>query len=122
MIAKVLMKLIIAFAICTAIAYSGLFFYEKEKNSTRIRDLQVQADSLEQANTALKTKIDRHYSQIEKIEKEIENKNNIISKLQSDVEKNINAIDSTKYDDLVRFFTNRYNQHIFADNDSTFNH
>lgn len=80
------------------------------KSELKIKELQLKADSISAANIILEKRIQSQLSKINEIEEQIKIKDSKINQLRKDVEENISSVDTAGYNDLVRFFTDRYNQ------------
>ena len=85
--------------------------YTIEHNS-KIKKLETKIDSLHGINESLTFKIDTLNTKIVALDKEINLQDNKIIKLKWQTNEKINNVDLYKYDELERFFTERYRQHF----------
>ena len=106
-----------------SIGYSVLSSSNKEvqKSELRIKQLQLKADSISSANILLQERIEAQLAKIDEIQKQIQVKDQKINQLRKNVEESVASVDTAGYDDLVRFFTDRYNQSFSTNSDSTSN-
>jgi|TARA_B100000780_G_scaffold47268_1_gene29384 hypothetical protein len=80
--------------------------------STKINELETKVDSLHSINNSLVFKIDTLNNQIVKLDKAIDLQDSKIVTLKYKVNEKVNNVDLYKYDELERFFTERYRQHF----------
>ena len=85
--------------------------YINEYNS-KIKALEQKVDSLHYVNDGLVYKIDTLNQEIIKLDSAIYLQNNKIITLKNQTNEKINAVDSFNDDELTRFFTERYRQHL----------
>ena len=105
-----------------AIAFFGVYYLinmyssnEKEyinEYNNKIEALEQKVDSLHHVNGELTFKIDTLNTQIVKLDQKIDLKDNKIQTLKWKVNEKVNAVDSFNDDELTRFFTERYRQHL----------
>ena len=85
--------------------------YTIEHNS-KIKKLETKIDSLHGINESLTFKIDTLNTKIVALDREINLQNNKIIILRHQTNEKINNVDLYKYDELERFFTERYRQYF----------
>ena len=105
-----------------AIAFFGVYYLinmyssnEKEyinEYNNKIEALEQKVDSLHYINENLVYKIDTLNQEIQKLDNAIYLQNNKIITLKKQTNEKINAVDSFNDDELTRFFTERYRQHL----------
>tara|TARA_R110002153_G_scaffold116635_3_gene260341 strand:- start:2695 stop:3078 length:384 start_codon:yes stop_codon:yes gene_type:complete len=78
----------------------------------KITALEQKVDSLHHINDELSFKIDTLNVQIGKLDQQLDLKDNKINNLRYEISTKVNAVDSFNDDELGRFFTERYRQHI----------
>ena len=80
--------------------------------NTKIQKLESKIDSLHGINKSLTFGINTLNTKIVLLDKEINLQDNKIIKLKRETNEKINNVDLYKYDELERFFTERYRQHF----------
>ena len=85
--------------------------YTIEHNS-KIKKLETKIDSLHGINESLTFKIDTLNTKIVALDREINLQDNKIIILRHQTNEKINNVDLYKYDELERFFTERYRQYF----------
>ena len=85
--------------------------YVNEYND-KITALEQKVDSLHHINDELTFKIDTLNVQIGKLDQQLDLKDNKINNLRYEISTKVDAVDSFNDDELERFFTERYRQHI----------
>ena len=85
--------------------------YVSEYND-KIIALEQKVDSLHHINDELTFKIDTLNVQIGKLDQQFDLKDNKINNLRYEISTKVDAVDSFNDDELERFFTERYRQHI----------
>ena len=83
-----------------------------EDYNVKIEALEAKVDSLHSINDGLVYKIDTLNQEIVKLDKEIYNQDKKIVTLKYKVNEKVNSVDNFNDDELTRFFTERYRQHI----------
>tara|TARA_B110000858_G_scaffold53207_1_gene61743 strand:+ start:749 stop:1132 length:384 start_codon:yes stop_codon:yes gene_type:complete len=78
----------------------------------KITALEQKVDSLHHINDELSFKIDTLNVQIGKLDQQLDLKDNKINNLRYEISTKVDAVDSFNDDELGRFFTERYRQHI----------
>ena len=79
---------------------------------TKIETLGKKVDSLDTVNDELTLKIDTLNQEVIKLDQEIDLKDNKINNLRYEIKTKVDAVDSFTDDELERFFTERYRQHL----------
>ena len=92
-----------------------------ETSKSIIQKLEQRSDSLLTINRELDLQVKSYLVRIDGIKAEIKLKDLKINQLKKDVEESIANVDTAGYDDLVRFFTDRYDQSFSTYSDSTSN-
>jgi peptidoglycan hydrolase CwlO-like protein len=82
------------------------------EHNNKIQKLESKIDSLHSINKSLTFEIDTLNTKIVALDKEINLQDNKIIKLKWQTNEKINNVDLYKYDELERFFTERYRQHF----------
>lgn len=84
--------------------YNNSIEYQKE-----IYRLQTQADSISEVNVYLDKTINNLYQKIDSLDTALFKINVNIVRIREDAKNRINSIDTTGHEQLLRFFTDRYN-------------
>lgn len=82
------------------------------EHNNKIQKLESKIDSLHSINKSLTFEIDTLNTKIVALDKEINLQDNKIIKLKWQTNEKINNVDLYKYDELERFFTERYRQYF----------
>ena len=94
----------------------NMYFSNKEKSTieynNEISKLSTKIDSLQSINESLTFEVDTLNTKIVALDQEINLKNSKIIALKHRTNEKINNVDLYKYDELERFFTERYRQHF----------
>ena len=106
-----ILKIIVLFCIIFWLLFSDEEEYVEDYNA-KIVALGQKVDSLHHINDELTFKIDTLNGQISKLDQQIDLKDNRIKTLKWKVNEKVNAVDSFDDNELERFFTERYRQHI----------
>ena len=85
--------------------------YINEYNS-KIEALESKINSLHNINEELTLEIDTLNNQITKLDQEISKQDTKIVTLKRKTNEKVNNVDLYRYDELDRFFTERYRQHF----------
>jgi cell division protein FtsL len=83
-----------------------------DEYKTKIETLSKKVDSLNNVNGELTLKIDTLNQEVIKLDQEIDLKDNKINNLRYETKIKVDAVDSFTDDELERFFTERYRQHL----------
>ncbi len=105
-----------------ALAFFGIYYlinmyssnedeYINEYNS-KIEALESKINSLHNINEELTLEIDTLNNQITKLDQEISKQDTKIVTLKRKTNEKVNNVDLYRYDELERFFTERYRQHF----------
>jgi len=78
----------------------------------KIEAIQSDIDSISLANEELDSKIESLHSEIELIDSDIDRVQNNISTIKNQTNEKINNVDVLSFDELVKFFTDRYNERL----------
>ena len=76
--------------------------------NSKIDAIQSDIDSIALANEELDSKIESLHSEIELIDGDIDRVQNNISNIKQETDEKVNNVDVLTFDELVWFFTNRY--------------
>lgn len=87
------------------------------KFDSKIDSIQITIDSISIANNKLDSQIESLHSEIKTIDGNINRVEDNISNIKIQTDEKINNVDTFTFDELVSFFTNRYNDVI--NNDTT---
>jgi capsule polysaccharide export protein KpsE/RkpR len=94
----------------------NMYFSNKEKSTieynNEISKLSTKIDSLQSINESLTFEVDTLNTKIVALDQEINLKNSKIIALKHRTNEKINNVDLYKYDELERFFTERYRQYF----------
>ena len=94
------------------------FFNKKEdyveEYNAKIKALEQKVDSLHSINDQLTFKIHTLNVQIDKLDQELDLKDNRINNLRYEISTKVDAVDNFNDDELERFFTERYRQYLDA--------
>jgi chromosome segregation ATPase len=78
----------------------------------KIDAIQSDIDSIALANDELDMKIESLHSEIELIDGDINRVQSNITTIKNQTNEKVNNVDILSFDELVRFFTNRYNERL----------
>jgi peptidoglycan hydrolase CwlO-like protein len=90
-----------------------------EAYNRKIDSLQKEIDSVETANKVIDTHIDKVDNQITEVETRVININKNITEIKNNTHEKVNAINSYTANDLIWFFTNRYENGLDSTSKST---
>jgi prefoldin subunit 5 len=78
----------------------------------KIEAIQSDIDSIAVANEELDSKIESLHSEIELIDSDIDRVQNNISTIKNKTNEKVNNVDVLTFDELIKFFTDRYNERL----------
>jgi len=81
----------------------------------KIEAIQSDIDSIAVANDELDMKIESLHSEIELIDSDIDRVQNNISTIKTQTNEKVNNVDILSFDELVKFFTDRYNERLSSE-------
>lgn len=116
-----ILYIVLILALLGFVGYS--FFVEEgyeEEYYEKIRELERQADSLKSVNTLLDNQIGQFNSKISNLNNQLSAQNSKIQELREDAENRISSVDTLGNNELIRFFSERYNSSTDTSSDSTF--
>ena len=113
-IQKVLINIIL-FSLAVSILY--ILFGPEDKSyineyNLKMESLETKIDSLHNVNNDLVVEIETLNTQIVVLDQEISKQDSKIVTLKRQTNEKVNNVDLYRYDELERFFTERYRQHF----------
>jgi septation ring formation regulator EzrA len=78
----------------------------------KIDSIQNDIDSIAIANDELDSKIESLHSELELIDSDIDRVQNGITNIRKNTDEKVNNVDSFTFDELIKFFTNRYGERL----------
>ena len=78
----------------------------------KIEEIQNDIDSIAVANDELDMKIESLHSEIELIDSDIDRVQGNIAIIKNQTDEEVNNVDVLSFDELVKFFTDRYNERL----------
>ncbi len=90
-----------------------------EAYNRKIDTLQNEIDSVETANKVIDTHIDRVDTEINEVDERVTTINKNINILKTETNEKVNAVNTYTANDLIWFFTNRYENGLDSTSNST---
>ncbi len=90
-----------------------------EAYNRKIDSLQNEIDSVETANKVIDTHIDRVDTEINEVDERVTTINKNINILKTETNEKVNAVNTYTANDLIWFFTNRYENGLDSTSKST---
>lgn len=90
-----------------------------EEYEGKITNLQTKVDSVNTLNKKLDSKINNLHSQIEIIDSDINNVQSNIRTIKNKTNEKINTVDNFTYNELEKFFTERYEKRLDSTSQGT---
>ena len=106
-----IIKIVVLICIIAWLLFTNRERYVEEYNA-KIEALEQKVDSLHGINDELTFKIDTLNNEIVKLDKEINVQDNRIRTLKWKINEKVTAVDNFNNDELYKFFSNRYRQHL----------
>ena len=85
----------------------------------KIEAIQSDIDSIALANEELDSKIESLHSEIELIDSDIDKVQNNITTIKNKTNEKVNNVDVLTFNELVKFFTDRYNERLGSETGSS---
>jgi septation ring formation regulator EzrA len=105
--------------ILICIAFVGFTFLNMRELKTdingyneKIDNLTKEIDSVQQLNQILDDRIASLHSELELIDSDIDRVQNGITNIRKNTDEKVNNVDSFTFDELIKFFTNRYGERL----------
>jgi septation ring formation regulator EzrA len=105
--------------ILICIAFVGFTFLNMREMKTDIKgynekidNLTKEIDSVQQLNQILDDRIASLHSELELIDSDIDRVQNGITNIRKNTDEKVNNVDSFTFDELIKFFTNRYGERL----------
>lgn len=81
-----------------------------EGYNQKIDNLTKEIDSVQQLNKELDDRIASLHSELELIDSDIDRVQNGITNIRKNTDEKVNTVDSFTFDELIKFFTDRYGE------------
>lgn len=105
--------------ILICIAFVGFTFLNMKELKTDIKgynekidNLTKEIDSVQQLNKQLDDRIASLHSELELIDSDIDRVQNGITNIRKNTNEKVNNVDSFTFDELIKFFTDRYGERL----------
>lgn len=112
--------------ILICIAFVGFTFLNMKELKTdiegyneKIDNLTKEIDSVQQLNKQLDDRIASLHSELELIDSDIDRVQNGITNIRKNTNEKVNNVDSFTFDELIKFFTDRYGKGLGSEVESS---
>jgi septal ring factor EnvC (AmiA/AmiB activator) len=90
-----------------------------EGYNQKIDNLTKEIDSVQQLNKELDDRIASLHSELELIDSDIDRVQNGITNIRKNTDEKVNTVDSFTFDELIKFFTDRYGEGLGGETGSS---